>query len=130
MNYKKFAAALIMCAAVLVPFTATSAKDSDYEGHVYVDNRADVGIWITAIGLTKNSTVHNVGAWCVPAGKFDKHGLSADIRDVRGEVAHGGCQAHPIILDTTLTFRKSQNVWKYTLNQTAKAYQFVGPAAP
>jgi hypothetical protein len=130
MNYKKLAAAVILGAAMLAPFAATSAADSDYEGHVYVDNRADVGIWITAIGLTKNSTVHNVGAWCVRPKTFDKHGLSADIRNVRGEVAHGGCQAHPVILDTVLPFKKTEKVWKYTLTQNGAAYQFIGPAAP
>jgi hypothetical protein len=130
MNFKKLAAALIMGATMLAPFASASAADADYEGHVWVDNKSDVGIWITAIGLTKYSSVHNVGAWCVPAGRSDKHGLSADIRMVRGEVAHGGCQAHPVILDTDLTFPKSKNVWKFTLTQTGKAYKFIGPEKP
>ena len=94
--------ALIVIGAAFAGQTARA----DSESHVYFENQSDAWVWVTAYsGTTGGGSVPVIsvgkaeGAWCVPPGAFDKHGLRVAIYEVRAEVSARGCQQHPVLLN-------------------------------
>jgi hypothetical protein len=90
--------ALALCALLFVTFATRTALAA--ESHIYTDNKSDAYAWITAYPGASHSGA--LGAWCVPPGKYDQHGLTTHVTDVQIEVSSTGCQHNPIILKTFL----------------------------
>ena len=87
-----------LCALLLGAFGAGTASAA--ESHIYTDNKRDAYAWITVYPGASHSGA--LGAWCVPPGKYDQHGLTTHVTDVQIEVSSTGCQHNPIILKTFL----------------------------
>jgi hypothetical protein len=88
---------MALCALVLSAFGAGTASAA--ESHIYTDNKSDAFAWITVYPGASHSGA--LGAWCVPPGKYDQHGLTTYVTDVQVEISHKGCQHNPVILKTT-----------------------------
>lgn len=92
-----------MAVAICAPPPA-SANGS---AQVRVSNQTkDASVWVTAYNGK------NLGAWCVPPGKVDTHGLSSLVTQVRAEVTHTNC-SHPVMLDQTLSFMIHDSATSY-----------------
>jgi hypothetical protein len=84
------------------PLAASAAEQS----HVYVQNLTKAWVWITVYSKTymgHGNYAGAEGAWCVPPGKYDKHGLTVRIREVRAEISENpNCRV--VIRDTGAAF--------------------------
>jgi hypothetical protein len=110
-----------MC-ALFSAFAPTPA--SAWSAHIYTHNTSDAYAWVTAYSGSFHSGVQ--GAWCVPPGKYDKHGLSALVRYVYIEVSQGRCQGH-IIAKEELDTRNKANVQEYRVTGHSGQYVIGGP---
>jgi len=95
-----------------------------WEADIYTHNPSDAYAWVTAYSGSFHSGVQ--GAWCVPPGKYDKHGLSALVRYVFIEVSQGRCQGH-IIAKNELGVNNRTNVHEYRVTGSAGNYGIHGP---
>jgi hypothetical protein len=114
-------AALLLTAAVLAAAGPVQAAES----HVYVQNKSDAWVWVTAYTGTAAAR-KNAGAWCVIPGILDRHGLRADVSEVRAEVTQSGCK-HPVMLDQRRSFPSGagpSNTMTYYIRGAKGAYVF------
>jgi len=90
-----FRSALVATCAAFMLFSSV-ALAARYESHIYFQNNSDAYVWVTA--YERNTDIipgqmgKTVGAWCVAPGKYDQHGVTARVNEVRAEVSAGGCQ--------------------------------------
>jgi hypothetical protein len=101
MNLKSAIAATL---AVLFLLTGVATAGRTYESHVYVHNTTDAYVWVTAYGMAENflqpnSPGKSKGAWCIPPGKYDQHGLKTELYEIRVEVSAAGCQREPVLFN-------------------------------
>jgi hypothetical protein len=101
--------------------TGVPAGAREDQSHVYVDNSTpDAWVWVTAYTRTFSKSA---GAWCVAPGEQDRHGLKADVAEVRVEVTHKNC-AHPVILDQRAGFPKDALTMQYHVRGSKGQYTF------
>ena len=125
------ALSLLIAGAWCVPASAM-------ESHVYVDNKSDAAVWITAypkrmcaqVALSTHVPCAGGGpevAWCVAPHTFDKRGFVNYIYEVRAEVTHPGCR-HPVMLDQTRGFPfgngQKSNTMTYYIHGSNGKYVF------
>ena len=98
--------ALATSAFILAPLPAlagicTAPVPGPNDSHLRIINQAaDAGAWVTVYSY-EIAGRHIAGAWCVPAGKDDTHGLRTTIIAVRVEVEPPAC-SHGVKLDREL----------------------------
>jgi len=104
MNIKS---ALVVVCALLALLTGT-ASARHFESHIYFQNNSDAFVWVTV--YTTDHTGFDgrkfvplpgkaIGAWCVAPGKYDQHGVTARIYEVRAEISRDGCQRLPVLVN-------------------------------
>jgi hypothetical protein len=93
MSLLKRLAAPALCALFIGAMAAQPALADDTR--VYTNNTSDAFAWVTVYKGSWHSSVQ--GAWCVPPGKYDKHGVDSRLYEVFVEVSQGGCQRHILI---------------------------------
>jgi hypothetical protein len=93
------------------------------ETHIYTNNTSDAFAWITVYQGSFHSAVR--GAWCVPPGKYDKHGVSATIFETYVEVSQGGCQRHNLLARDV--FVKRYGKFELHVSGSNGSYQLSGP---
>jgi hypothetical protein len=120
-------AACVLAAATLLAAPA-SAKYN--ESHVWTNNdTTDAYVWVTA--YRTDIAIPQAGAWCVPPGKHDQHGLHATLNHVRIEVSHGGCQHTPVLRNEYRDFSTDLLVQVYRVTPKHDgSYDVWGPLNP
>jgi hypothetical protein len=118
MKFATRLAALLLAsiATALAPLAASAADES----HVYVKNLTKAWVWITVYSrpYTGGGQYHGAeGAWCVPPGKYDQHGLKVRIHEVRAEISENpNCRV--VIKDTGYEFGL-RTVEEFTVEHSA-----------
>jgi hypothetical protein len=123
-------ACVFACAAL---GTALAIKpDEDYYSYskVYFTNKTDAYVWVTAYEAKQTRRGWDAGsaagAWCVPPGKDDYHGLHTRLYEVRVEVSNGTCQRPPVMFNGLRGYPAKDRLatWHYYVHGSKGHYTY------